>query len=140
MFDLEKTITEWRRQMLAAGIRPPALVEELEGHLREEIEQLIKTGMDASLAFEIATGHIGQPRLLKHEFKKIERNSMKRVIIIALGVFASLTGPALILPALAKHKNMGIWSYDIAWLIILGAIIALAGMGMVILGFKKQKA
>jgi hypothetical protein len=140
MFQLEPAISDWRRQMLAAGIQTPALLEELEGHLREEIEQLVKAGMDESCAFEITTGHIGQPRLLKREFKKIERNIMKRVIILTMGIFGILIGPGFILPALAKHKNLGIWNYDIVWPIILGVIIALAGMGTVMLGCKKQKA
>ena len=39
MFDLEKAIANWRKQMLAAGIKMPAPLEELEIHLREEIEQ-----------------------------------------------------------------------------------------------------
>jgi hypothetical protein len=39
MFDLEKSIAEWRTQMLAAGIKTPVPMEELEIHLREEIEQ-----------------------------------------------------------------------------------------------------
>jgi len=37
MFSLEKSISEWRRQMLAAGIKTPVPLEELEIHLREEI-------------------------------------------------------------------------------------------------------
>jgi hypothetical protein len=40
MFDLEKSIPEWRQKMFAAGISAVAL-EELESHLREEIEQQI---------------------------------------------------------------------------------------------------
>ena len=39
MFDLEQSIADWRRQMLAAGIKTPVPLEELESHLREEIER-----------------------------------------------------------------------------------------------------
>ncbi|MGO8763935.1 MAG: hypothetical protein ACLQSR_02225 [Limisphaerales bacterium] len=39
MFNIEEAIAEWRRQMLAAGIEAPVPLEELENHLREEIEQ-----------------------------------------------------------------------------------------------------
>ena len=45
MPDLEKSIAEWRRQMLAAGIKTPVPLEELEIHLREEIEQQMKSGI-----------------------------------------------------------------------------------------------
>lgn len=37
MFDLEQSIAEWRRQMLAAGIKTPVPLEDLEIHLREWI-------------------------------------------------------------------------------------------------------
>ena len=37
MFSLEKSIAGWREQMLAAGIKAPVPLEELEIHLREEI-------------------------------------------------------------------------------------------------------
>jgi len=37
MFDLEQAIIAWRQQMLAAGIKSPVPLEELENHLRDEI-------------------------------------------------------------------------------------------------------
>ena len=70
MFDLEQSIVEWRRQMLAAGIKTPVPLEELEGHLREEIERQTKSGSDERRAFEIAAQQIGQAGALKNEFKK----------------------------------------------------------------------
>jgi hypothetical protein len=39
MFDLEQSIATWRRQMLDAGIKAPVPLEELESHLRDDIEQ-----------------------------------------------------------------------------------------------------
>ena len=39
MFDLEQAIAEWRKQMLAAGIKAPVPLDELESHLREEVEE-----------------------------------------------------------------------------------------------------
>jgi hypothetical protein len=39
MFNLEQAIADWRQQMLAAGIKTPVPLEELENHLREENEQ-----------------------------------------------------------------------------------------------------
>src|SRR5665213_686696 len=71
MFDLEKSIAEWRKQMLAAGIKTPVPLEELEIHLREEIEQQMKFGLSAQTAFSIAVEKIGQGNMLKTEFKKV---------------------------------------------------------------------
>lgn len=71
MFRLEEKISEWREQMLAAGIKSPQVLEEVEGHLLEEIEQCLKSGMDERRAFETVAAQIGQPAALKTEFKKI---------------------------------------------------------------------
>ena len=38
MFNLEAAIADWRRQMLAAGIKAPVPLEELESHMREDVE------------------------------------------------------------------------------------------------------
>ena len=70
MFYLEQSIAEWRKQMLAAGIQSPVPLEELESHLREEIEQQVRAGADEARAFEMAVQSIGRPALLKKEFMK----------------------------------------------------------------------
>jgi hypothetical protein len=54
MFNLEQAISEWRRQMLAAGIKTPVPLEELELHLREEIERQIQSGASKQQAFAMA--------------------------------------------------------------------------------------
>ena len=70
MFNLEEKISEWRKQMLTAGIQTPVPLEELENHLREEIERQMRSGVDSQPAFEIAAKQIGQPEPIKAEFKK----------------------------------------------------------------------
>jgi hypothetical protein len=70
MFDLEQSIAEWRKQMLAAGIQSPEPLEELEVHLREEIERQTHLGINAQTAFDLAVQKIGHADLLKTEFKK----------------------------------------------------------------------
>src|SRR5665213_3752844 len=69
MFDLEQSIAEWRKQMLAAGIQTPVPLDELEIHLREEIELQIKSGLSKQRAFEAADQKLGQAGILKDEFK-----------------------------------------------------------------------
>jgi hypothetical protein len=70
MFDLEKSIAEWRKQMLAAGIKTPVPLEELEIHLREEIERQMKSGQGEAEAFATAVRKIGRAHSLQKEFKK----------------------------------------------------------------------
>jgi len=86
MPDLEKQIAEWRRQMLAVGIKSPVPLEELENHLREEVARQMKAGLNEQKAFEMAAGRMGQPEILKREFKKVESTSVKRISIFALFV------------------------------------------------------
>jgi hypothetical protein len=71
MFNLEQSIADWRRQMLAAGIETPVPLEELEIHLREEIERQMKSGADEQKVFEIAARNVGRAPELKMEFIKV---------------------------------------------------------------------
>ena len=70
MFDLEQAIADWRRTMLAAGIKTPATLDELELHLREEIERQMASGLTEVQAFVFATQQMGKAGLLNNEFQK----------------------------------------------------------------------
>lgn len=71
MFELEQAIADWRRQMRDAGLKTPAPLDELELHLREEIESQMQSGLNFSQAFEIASRQIGRGELLSVEFGKV---------------------------------------------------------------------
>lgn len=73
MPDLEKQIAEWRGQMQAAGLKTPEALEELESHLRDDVEQQMRSGLNAERAFETAALRIGEVGMLKSEFSKIGR-------------------------------------------------------------------
>ncbi len=70
MTDLEESFTAWRWQMLAAGIKAPAPLEELELHLREEVEQQLRCDADPAQAFATAVARMGLPGDLGREFSK----------------------------------------------------------------------
>jgi hypothetical protein len=70
MFDLEQSIADWRKQMLPAGIKAPVPLDELESHLREEIERQIQSGASDQEAFQRTVLQIGQAKELKAEFVK----------------------------------------------------------------------
>jgi hypothetical protein len=78
MFDLEQSIADWRKQMLAAGIKMPVPLDELEIHLHEEIERQIKSGLSEQEAFNSAVQKIGQAKPIKIEFKKIDIENWNR--------------------------------------------------------------
>ena len=69
MFDLEEQIKVWRQQMLAAGIKSPVPLDELEIHLRERIGCL-KPDLCEEDAFHTAARELGNAKVLKREFSK----------------------------------------------------------------------
>jgi len=79
MSNLEQKISAWREQMLAAGIKSPVPLEELELHLREEIERQVKSGLDEQKAFEATAQQIGQATVLKTEFSKVGETLYERL-------------------------------------------------------------
>jgi len=108
MFDLERAIRGWRRQMHAGGIQTPVPLEELEMHLREDVERKVRRGTDAQKAFEISVRQIGQPETLRSEFKKagaaVELQKVIEqagVICVAVAIFCPLF---IFLPFLLAHE------------------------------------
>lgn len=71
MFDLENAILEWRKEMISGGIKSPALLDELESHLRDEIAEQSRRGTEVEEAFGRAAQGIGRVEVLRKEFKKI---------------------------------------------------------------------
>jgi hypothetical protein len=127
MFNLEQAIADWRQQMLASGIQSPTPLEELEGHLRETTEQLMKSGLNEPEAFEISMREIGQPKTLKIEFQKNERNYMKRTIEIGMGMANLLLGIALTIPAIIQlRRELRVADWRLA-LMLLGMFLASRG-------------
>jgi hypothetical protein len=106
MFDLEQCIVEWRQEMLAAGIKTPAPLEELEVHLREEIRQQIQSGTNEREAFEIAIQRVGQANALNCEFKKI---SVQEIMLLKIKNFADVVFLVLMTFIVALTLYFGRW-------------------------------
>lgn len=71
MFNLDQSIAEWRRQMVAGGIKSPQVLDELESHLRDDVEEQMRVGASALLAFETAVQRLGPAGVLECEFEKV---------------------------------------------------------------------
>ena len=114
MFNLEEKISEWRQQMLAAGIQTPVPLEELEIHLREEIGRQVQSGAKSQDAFEISVRQIGRPGPLENEFKKIGSTSMKQTVkivaVLLLGVVLQFPGSFQLRDELVMGGGkLGLW-------------------------------
>ena len=89
MLNLEPQIAEWRQRMLAAGITSAEALEELEGHLREEVGRRTAAGEAEEVAFNLASEGLGEATALRAEFKKIEAGRWNRRLAYgAWGIFA----------------------------------------------------
>ncbi|HTD85108.1 MAG TPA: cytochrome c biogenesis protein CcsA [Candidatus Binatia bacterium] len=73
MRDLEKQIADWRRSIADASKHRPETLNELETHLRDEIDRLIQAGTPAEDAFTVAFTTLGSPAALCAEFDKLEQ-------------------------------------------------------------------
>lgn len=73
MFNLDLAIANWRRQMLDCGFKSLKALEELEDHLRDDIEAQVRSGLNEEQALEQALRRLGTPAELKKEFAKSPR-------------------------------------------------------------------
>jgi hypothetical protein len=92
MFDLEPAIIEWRTRMIRGGIKTPAVLDELESHLREEVQNQLRSGAAAEQAYALAVERLGVAGSLKQEFEKLsrerKRNWLRRGSIVGGTLFA----------------------------------------------------
>jgi hypothetical protein len=84
MFDLDQAMSDWRRRMAASGIKSSKVLDELEGHLREDIRALASDGTPEVQAFRLAVSRLGCTDSLSIEFKKLSDTSSIAVKIGAL--------------------------------------------------------
>jgi hypothetical protein len=110
MFNLEQSISEWRWQMLSAGVKNPDILDELESHLREDWERRVQSGESGEQAFEGAVQGVGQASLLKHEFAKpgVKKRAWLRKL---KGILAGAFDPV---PALSTFTPGARWTLELA--------------------------
>jgi len=107
MLNLNEAIADWRRQMAAGGITSPNVLDELESHLRADVEQQVRSGLTVHQAFEVAAQRMGSASLLKAEFMKVgglKEARQGKVIGIACCAFAGLFSLLLTPRLLTIHE------------------------------------
>jgi len=135
MFDLETSIVDWRRQMLAAGIQSPVPLEELEIHLREDIERQMKSGLNAQRAFEDAIQDIGKANMLKSEFEKVDATKVTRTLKQYRAIMVACLGMESLFWATCLLLKVGRFSeitaaQQMSGLAAVAVMILLAGIGL----------
>jgi hypothetical protein len=132
MHELEERIRGWRRQWVAKLSR--AQLDELEAHLREELDHTLAPALDAAWADSVAS--LGDPNVLAAEFAKVRPDSgwlpARLVSALACGVtllLLALFGLAMLRrgdPLLSAHVVLVTLGYLTTFLIgALGVCFAL---------------
>ena len=126
--------------MLAAGIKTPVPLDELEIHLREEIQRQMQLGLDAQKAFEISIQRIGEPNVLKSEFQKsnlltVER---KRIKVIAGGILTLFVGFMMLWAPVVQSRDVRKITSEAVVLFVLGLILVFDGAAISFLASKRS--
>ena len=110
MFNLEQSVSEWRRQMQSVGVKNSDIVDELESHLREDLARRVQSGESEEQAFEGAVQGVGQASLLKHEFAKLSGKKwawLRKLKGIMAGAFVPV-------PSLSTFTPGARWTLELA--------------------------
>ena len=127
MFDLNEQIIKWRSNLAQSQTLGSSDIDELESHLREEIENLTSLKLSDEEAFWIANHRLGSTDSLAGEYAKINRSSIfrRRLSLIITGILAYLLATYF---AIAASKGC-------IWLAATGGI---RGYELGIIGFVSQ--
>ena len=74
MRDIERRIAEWRRTLAENAGCTDDVLDELESHLRDEVDRLVQAGESEGRALDLALARLGTPKALGAEFAKLERD------------------------------------------------------------------
>ena len=98
--------------MTAGGIASSATLDELESHVREEVETQLQAGQTAQRSLDIAVQRIGRPEALGREFAEATQASLFRGWNWLLAVCFAFPLLCLSRRALVTTKLFGFWYWD----------------------------
>src|SRR5947209_9699068 len=106
MHNLDKLIADWRKTMRAAPKLNHETLDELENHLRESVDQLVRSGMTEPEAFRHAVAQLGGAPAIGAEFQKLEHRTWLPVrVVIGIVVTAALALAILLLRRLDAGQS-----------------------------------
>jgi Cytochrome C assembly protein len=97
MPNLEQRIAAWRKTMMGAAEVQPETLDELENHLRESVDQLVRSGLPEREALQRAVAQLGSASKIASEFQKLNQTSWLPVKVTAgLGISAAFAMAVLL--------------------------------------------
>jgi hypothetical protein len=106
MFNLDDAISEWRQQLAARGLKTLDVLNELESHLREDVDQRTRSGLSVEQAFEAAVQQMGPGGVLKTEFEKVGK-SQQRLRRNLKGICCGVLAGFIVLISSYSSFNLG---------------------------------
>lgn len=100
MFDLEKAVSAWKKDLAGNQALEETYLAELEAVLRDEVADLVRRGASAEEAFRRASAEMGEPGTIGAEFAKVRSPRP--------GGFAARLS-ALLMPALLRNYIRVAW-------------------------------
>lgn len=108
MRNLEKEIADWRRSMATTSGCCQELLDELEEHLREEIAQLLRSGISDDDVWQMAVARLGAPADLRAEFEKLKASRRAWMPVKIARLLVAATGAMSLAAALLFGERSGI--------------------------------
>ena len=120
MHNLEKRIAEWRRTVITAPGVSPERVDELENHLRENVDQLVQSGMTEAEAFQRTVEQLGSAPLIGSEFQKLDQETWLPIRLVTwLGAAAALALAIFLIVRLGNSRSSFLLATHV-FLVVLG--------------------
>ena len=82
MFDLESNVTAWSNQLRSSGKLSEDDIMELEGHLRDQVDELLKNGLMEDEAFLISIKRLGNLSILSKEYSKVNIDDFWKQLLL----------------------------------------------------------
>jgi hypothetical protein len=119
MFNLNDEISKWRSSLAESQTLETSDIDELESHLREEIEQLVTAKLSQQEAFWVARHRLGDADSLAEEFAKINASVLWRKRLF-------WAGTGLLCYEMAKHVGLAASHVTV----LLGSLVGIRGYGL----------
>ena len=82
MFDLEESVKSWCDYLRARGTLEETDVLELESHLRDQIDDLTRSGLSEEEAFIIGVKRLGSVSQISEEYSKVNTDNLWKQLLI----------------------------------------------------------
>jgi hypothetical protein len=146
LHEIETSVRHAIATVAASPARRRDMHDELLAHLHASYEEELEQLGNPRAAVAAATRRLGDPATLRRQLQAsvplIERlffRSLSKETLMArwnwyLALFAFFSGPAMMLPALALHKDHGVAWSSIAVPLACGLLVTLGGLAVIALG------